>query len=149
MTDYGFDMARVTLLERHGRFSEAATIHLEEGRPMEAIRLFMRDTDPASRERATASVLQGFWEQISLGVSIPSQGSAARLQLDQLLLLAAELTSSGDDLEPRIHDEVLLYLPIVHYVLIRPWVSVVSVPGDFGRRHGKSGKSQQEVPSRL
>ena len=110
MSDYGFNVARVTLLERNGRFGDAATIHLEEGRPIEAIRLFMRDVaNPHSRDRAAESVLQGLSNEISFGVPVPSPGSEARSQLDRLLSLSRELTTTSvDSLSTKTRDKVIV-----------------------------------------
>ncbi|KAI0693657.1 hypothetical protein BC835DRAFT_1352925 [Cytidiella melzeri] len=114
MTDYGFNVARVTLLEQYGRLAEAAEIHLEEGRPVEAIRLFMRDTaNPSSWDRAAASVLQGLWNEISVAVSVPSEGTVARSRLDQLLSLSTELTSAAVSVAPQTLDELAMFRAIV------------------------------------
>ncbi|KAI0089815.1 hypothetical protein BDY19DRAFT_86920 [Irpex rosettiformis] len=113
MSDYGFNVARVTLLERYGRFGDAAAIYLEEGRPIEAIRLFMRDSaNPDSRDRAADSVLQGLWNEVSFGVVVPSPGSVARSQLDQLLSLSKELTASVDSLAPQTLDKLSMFRAI-------------------------------------
>lgn len=107
MSDYGFDVARVTLLEQYGRFSDAADIHLQEGRAIDAIRLFLKDTQNSkSIKRAAETVLQGLWNELSFAVTVPSQGSVARSQLDQLLALSRRLTSSSISLSPVSLDEV-------------------------------------------
>ncbi|KAI6010465.1 hypothetical protein BKA83DRAFT_4583538 [Pisolithus microcarpus] len=40
---YGLDVALVVLYESHGRYVEAGELHLSEDRPLDAIRVFLRD----------------------------------------------------------------------------------------------------------
>jgi hypothetical protein len=97
----------VTLLERYGRYEEAAAIHFEEGRPIDAILLFMRDTtNVSSRERAATGLIQAFWRDISFGVSIASERSLDRAHLDQMLAISKQLTSSSTSIRPGQLDEV-------------------------------------------
>lgn len=74
MEDYGFDVARATLLERDGRLTEAAELHLVEGRLLQAIELLMQDWENEnSRQRAEECILSGLWGYLSFGVT-PKEG---------------------------------------------------------------------------
>ena len=65
MENYGFDIARVALLEQYGRFEEAAEIHLKEGRTVQAVRLFLKDSSSQMKKRAESSLLHGLWLHLS------------------------------------------------------------------------------------
>lgn len=66
---FDLDVPKAALLENLGKFAEAANIHLEEGRTMEAIRLFLMDpNDSLSIQSGISCILQGLWEKISFGI---------------------------------------------------------------------------------
>ncbi|KAJ7479971.1 hypothetical protein B0H11DRAFT_1725402, partial [Mycena galericulata] len=62
LEDRGLNAERATLLEILGRSSDAAEIHLAEGRTPEAVTLFLQDHQP---DRAIQCVLHGLWQRIS------------------------------------------------------------------------------------
>ncbi|KAI0757657.1 hypothetical protein C8Q80DRAFT_1092486 [Daedaleopsis nitida] len=66
MDDYGLDASRATLLERLGRFSEAAECCLQEGERLKAIELLVRDHSQLSTTRAAECILDGLWQLLSL-----------------------------------------------------------------------------------
>lgn len=69
MEDYDLDVSRAALLEQLGKFSDAAKIHLEEGRISEAIRLYLKDSlHEESLLLGIECILQGLWEKASFGV---------------------------------------------------------------------------------
>ncbi|KAH9945568.1 hypothetical protein B0H21DRAFT_877321 [Amylocystis lapponica] len=99
MDDLGFNTTRATLLEQLGKYSAAAEIHLAEGRTLEAIQLFSRDKqNPQSMKRASRSLLDGMWRNISFGIDFNSDllGSSDTLR-GLLPLLGALDTTSLDD----------------------------------------------------
>lgn len=106
MEDYGFDVARATLLETSGRLSEAAELHLLEGRPIRAIQLFMQDKeDVTSQQRAQECILDGLWQHLPIS-TVPTEGSE-KAELVSLLKLADELLA--DPLifvTPHVKDQV-------------------------------------------
>ena len=110
MEDYGFDVARATLLESSGRFSEAAELHLEEGRPLQAIQLFMRDwEDSSSRQRAEECVLHGLWQHLSFAV-LP-KGGYERSDLGRLLRAAGDIKArAGTSISKHTLDQVLVFV---------------------------------------
>ena len=104
---YDLDFARAGLLENHGRYLEAAQLHLLENRPVNAIRDFLRvkgsrDVIHDAVQEATKIVLDGLWLKCSFGVLLKEvaddQGVA------ELLRLAGELPV--DFLDPLDQHEV-------------------------------------------
>ncbi|KAJ7479993.1 hypothetical protein B0H11DRAFT_1263344 [Mycena galericulata] len=75
LEERGLDIAHATLLESLGRFSDAAEVHLEEGRTFDAIKLFLQDRDnERSMRRGIECILQGLWQRVSFAVS-PGDGN--------------------------------------------------------------------------
>ncbi|EEB95922.1 hypothetical protein MPER_05033, partial [Moniliophthora perniciosa FA553] len=62
------DIARGDILVAHLRFSEAAELHWSEGRPMEAIDLFLKEGSSESIDRAGQCIIEGLWQRISFAV---------------------------------------------------------------------------------
>ena len=81
LEDRNFDDAHVDLLIRQEKKSDAAKVHLSEGRVLEAIDLFLDDNENRedSIQRATDCVLQGLRKAMSFG------GSMAGLEITELL----------------------------------------------------------------
>lgn len=109
MEDYGFDVARASLLENSGRLPEAAELHLLEGRSLKAIQLFMRDWEERhieqSRLRAEECVLHGLWQQLSFNVVPPE--SYENSDLGALLEAADKVrTKSKNRLSKNTEDKV-------------------------------------------
>ena len=66
------DVSRAALLEKLGRYHEAADCHLREGDTLEAIRLFILDRHNAeSNMRAMSCLLDALW--LRLGFGAPDQ----------------------------------------------------------------------------
>lgn len=109
LENYNLDFARATLLENHGRYLEAAELHLLENRPLEAIRDLLREK--GSRDailRATKIILDGLWLRCSFGIT--SKEVANDRDVNELLNLASELPV--DFLDPLDHHEVRLLLNV-------------------------------------
>nr|GAT46622.1 predicted protein [Mycena chlorophos] len=104
LEDRGLDDARASLLESLGRYSDAAQVHLEEGRTVEAIKLFLRDlTDDASVRRGIDCVLQGLRDRITFNV-VPSPDDEV---VNMLLNLSAQVADSPLPLRQR--NELLMF----------------------------------------
>lgn len=121
MEDYGFDVARATLLENSGRLAEAAELHLLEGRPVKAIQLFIRDwtvhKGSPSLRRAESSVLHGLWQHLSFAVAPPE--GFEKSELGELLKLAEEIREkTGGKLTKGTEDKVRSQLPPRWYSLM-------------------------------
>ncbi|KAJ4470931.1 hypothetical protein J3R30DRAFT_3531939 [Lentinula aciculospora] len=106
------DIARAALLVVHGRIREAAELHLAEGRTLEAIDYFIRDTDTDpedSARRATECILDGLWHKLTFSVS------SKQLTEDSNFFKLLELTKKIDHslLTPISRDEVAMFLAIV------------------------------------
>ncbi|KAF9224470.1 hypothetical protein BS17DRAFT_766503 [Gyrodon lividus] len=89
------DVARVDLLESHGRFVEAAELYFSEGRPLDAIKLFLKES--------LASLV--FWRHCSFGVSVKDA-----LQDDttsQLFAMIKEIPL--EKLAPQNRDQILMF----------------------------------------
>ena len=103
LEDYDLDFARATLLENHGRFSEAAELHLLENRPLDAIKDLLKETSSRDAiQKATKIVLDGLWHRCSFGIM--SKEVASDQDVSQILNLAGELPV--DFLDPLDHHEV-------------------------------------------
>ncbi|KAI0809044.1 hypothetical protein BC629DRAFT_1437282 [Irpex lacteus] len=117
--DFGFSNTRAALLERCGRLDEAAEIHAEQGRTIEAIRMFIRHSQshPASLQRAHTNLLHGLWRHIPFGVSLRAQQRASHTTIVELLAQSQRLidarhrdiTGTGNLL-----DEIAMFTAIVH-----------------------------------
>ncbi|KIK18633.1 hypothetical protein PISMIDRAFT_109068 [Pisolithus microcarpus 441] len=97
---YGLDVALVVLYESHGRYVEAGELHLSEDRPLDAIRVFLRDkTNGHAVRRAADTLLECLWKHCSFGVArralrngMPKTliSLSHQLPLDPLLLRARD-----------------------------------------------------------
>ncbi|KZW00571.1 hypothetical protein EXIGLDRAFT_145235 [Exidia glandulosa HHB12029] len=65
--DRGLDIAQAAVLELMGRWSEAADVHLQEGRVLLAAETYLRDDNPKSAETARDVTMRVIWEQIAFG----------------------------------------------------------------------------------
>lgn len=114
MEDRDLDIARATLLESLGRTLDAAELHLSEGRPLQAIDLFLRDQgDQSSMVKAHTCIVQGLWQQISFG--IPQKDCKTDDVASHLLQLATRLNASL--LTQADHDQVRFSTRSVPHVL--------------------------------
>ncbi|KAJ7237490.1 hypothetical protein B0H12DRAFT_1238227 [Mycena haematopus] len=90
LEERGLDVAHATLLESLGRFCDAAEVHLEEGRTLDAIKLFLRDRhNEDSICRGAKCILQSLWRQLSFAV-LPKEDPS----VSPLLTLAAKVDPS-------------------------------------------------------
>jgi hypothetical protein len=93
LEEYDLDIARASLLESIGRLADAAELHLTEGRPLEAIGLFLKDSaNEAMLCRGRECILEGLWQNLSFAVNANSVRENETL--DQLLSLAANFDTS-------------------------------------------------------
>ncbi|KAJ7671947.1 hypothetical protein B0H17DRAFT_1208872 [Mycena rosella] len=107
LEDRGLDIAHATLLESLGRFSDAAEVHLEEGRTFDAIKLFLRhQNNEHAMRRGIHCVLQGLWQRISFALSADEEDPSVTL----LLSLAAKADISV--LSDNDRNEVLMFQAI-------------------------------------
>lgn len=105
MEDYGLDVARATLLEDLGRYTDAAELHFAEGNTFEAIRLLTLDrTNEVSMQRALQCVLDGLWIHLSCGAAITEELLEPNSTIAKLLRLSDSLQSMGGD--STLKDEV-------------------------------------------
>ncbi|KAF8139771.1 hypothetical protein EV363DRAFT_1497668, partial [Boletus edulis] len=111
LEDYDLDFARATLLENHGKYMEAAELHLSENRPLDAIGDLLMDKGSRDAvQQAAKIILDGLWRRCSFG--IPSEEVAVDLDVVNLLKLANELPV--EFLDPLDHDEISIFRAIAH-----------------------------------
>ena len=106
LEDYNLGFAQAALLETHGRYLEAADLHLSENRPLDAIRDLLKEK--GSREviqKATKILLEALWLRCSFAIS-PKQ-VAADQDVAVLLNLAHQLPI--DFLDPLDRHEVCFH----------------------------------------
>ncbi|KAJ7743864.1 hypothetical protein B0H16DRAFT_1889844 [Mycena metata] len=99
LEDRGLDVAHATLLESLGRFSDAAEIHLEEGRTLDAIRLFLRDRSEQSMYRGVRCILQSLWQRVSFAVLPDGGDPSISLLLGLAVKAEASFLSANDQNE--------------------------------------------------
>ncbi|KAJ7652111.1 hypothetical protein DFH06DRAFT_1094341 [Mycena polygramma] len=104
LEDRGMDGERATILESLGRFSDAAELHVNDGRTDQAIALFLRDQN---NERASDCTIQRLWERLSFAV--PPDGGDARIST--LLGFATQVEMSK--LPPQKRDEISMFQAVV------------------------------------
>ncbi|KAJ3908266.1 hypothetical protein F5879DRAFT_367138 [Lentinula edodes] len=112
LEDRDMDIARAVLLVAHGRTREAAELHLAEGRTLEAIDFFLRDTDSDhedSARRATQCILDGLWHKLTFSVS-PEQ-VVEDTDFFKLSALMKKINQSS--LTPNSRDELTMFQAIV------------------------------------
>lgn len=103
MGEYGFTEAQAGVLEEGGYIAEAAKVHQEEGRVLEAIRLFSSaPTDAESMKSAYRSLLGDLWKHAPLGTSSETMQETPEIQA--MLLQAQQM--GAVDIGEEIHDEV-------------------------------------------
>ncbi|KAF8895020.1 hypothetical protein CPB84DRAFT_1782432 [Gymnopilus junonius] len=105
LEDFDLDVSRAALLEKLGKFYEAADIHLFEGRTLEAIRLLLIDQDNLdSVRRANDCILHGLWEKVSFSMKGLDQIDG----VPQLLALASKVRQSSM-LDSVVADELSMF----------------------------------------
>lgn len=105
MQEYGFHSPQAQFLESRGRLSEAAELHFTNGRTLEAISLLLADErDHSSVRRASQYILEGLWQNITLGTELQSDAALSNGVLLGLLDLSKRVDTSM--LEARGQDEV-------------------------------------------
>ncbi|KAH7911824.1 hypothetical protein BJ138DRAFT_1005801 [Hygrophoropsis aurantiaca] len=132
LEDYDLDVARVTLLESHGRYSEAAELHLLEGRPMDAIKSFLKDVHTiAAAKRASECLLDMLWQNLSFTVtSRTATDSNALGTLRSLVVQVKQLA-----IEDIIQDEVPYVISIFDAILSEDLATLEKLAIRFQDRH--------------
>ncbi|KAJ7171695.1 hypothetical protein C8R43DRAFT_874648, partial [Mycena crocata] len=102
LDERGLNVERAALLESLNQLSDAAEIHLNEGRTSKAITLFIQD---CNSDRASDCILQELWERFSFAVFPNTQDD---LSNSRLLQLAAQVDTSL----PSRRDEILMFQAI-------------------------------------
>ena len=77
--DYGSNGSRADILEKMGRYSEAADIQMLEGNIGSAVRLFLLAKNVESSRQAAHCVLSRLWELFSFGAPLGINDEALEL----------------------------------------------------------------------
>ncbi|KIJ60100.1 hypothetical protein HYDPIDRAFT_32524 [Hydnomerulius pinastri MD-312] len=109
LEEYDLDFAHAELLESHGRYLEAAELHMVENRPLDAIRDFVKDKSSSdAMKRAANILLEGLWRRCSFGIT--AKEIAGDRDVGELLGLAGELPL--ESLDPLVRDEICMFIAI-------------------------------------
>ncbi|KAH7101434.1 hypothetical protein BKA62DRAFT_703810 [Auriculariales sp. MPI-PUGE-AT-0066] len=112
LEDRGLDVAQAAVLEYMERWTDAAKVHIQEGRMLTAAEMLIKDKTDHSARRALQVVLQALSRQIAFGC-IPEQQDPAVQQIKQLL---GQLRSLG--LTDSIADEIDFFEILVRRDLV-------------------------------
>ncbi|THU96852.1 hypothetical protein K435DRAFT_965733 [Dendrothele bispora CBS 962.96] len=69
LDDRDLGIARVAVLVAHARFDDAAELHLQEGRVLEAAKLFVRGNSDKDIQNAGQCIVKGLWQNLSFGTT--------------------------------------------------------------------------------
>ncbi|KAJ7151710.1 hypothetical protein C8R46DRAFT_1357916 [Mycena filopes] len=122
LDERGLHGERATVLESFARLSDAAEIHLTNGRTLDAIALFLRDQNT---ERASDCILQGLWEILSFSVLPDAQGPL----ISKFLHFASQVDVSGISQSKR--DQIAMFQAIAN----RENSKLQSLAQSFHRSH--------------
>ncbi|KAG9101942.1 hypothetical protein FS749_001473 [Ceratobasidium sp. UAMH 11750] len=97
MEDYGFDVARIHVLEHHKRFADAAEVALREHNLLECIRLLSASNEEHLLRQASTHAIRGLWKTMPYG-SVGSQmdNPAVQSLLDRLRRLDSKTLSDDE-----------------------------------------------------
>jgi hypothetical protein len=115
MIDLDFGAAHASFLESKGRYTEAADLYLQEGRPLYAIELLLRDSsNQIALDKATKFLLQRLWRHLSFGVEPKFDDSEQSRELKVLFRLLEQLNPKSLDAKDKREVRVS---PVMHLVL--------------------------------
>ncbi|KAI6022543.1 hypothetical protein BKA83DRAFT_1216703 [Pisolithus microcarpus] len=102
---YGLDAALVALYESHGKYVEAAELHLIEDKPLHAIKVLLKDkTNQHAMWRAADILLECLWKHCSFGVEPKEFHSGIPMTL---ISLSHQLPLNS--LSPRARNEITMF----------------------------------------
>ncbi|KAH9487237.1 TPR and ankyrin repeat-containing protein 1 [Psilocybe cubensis] len=101
LEDRNLDMAQVDLYLMLGRRIDAVDIHLKEGRFLEAVDLIIEgvNLDSNTSQRAAHYILQGLWQNLSVGTSTTPESKQINELLKRFEVLDKGAIESADLLE--------------------------------------------------
>lgn len=85
MEDYGFDAARIHVLELHKRFADAAAVALSERNILECVRLLLCSHEGSLIRQAVVHGIHGLWTLLPYGATGPQINNPAISSLLQRL----------------------------------------------------------------
>ncbi|KDN37502.1 hypothetical protein RSAG8_10101, partial [Rhizoctonia solani AG-8 WAC10335] len=108
MEDFGFDAARIHVLELNGRFTDAAAVALQERNTLEGVRLLLLSNQDNHKLQAVKYAVHGLWTLLPYGAFVtPDNENSIGELLRQLATTEPKLLSKdeqrGLDLFRAIH----------------------------------------------
>jgi hypothetical protein len=102
MDDYGFDVARIHVLEHRKRYADAAAVALGEQDIPECIRLLLRSDDKNHLRQALSHAIHGLWMVLPYG-STGSQlnNPAVASLLEQVSKIDAKILNDNESRQVR------------------------------------------------
>ncbi|KAH9931245.1 uncharacterized protein B0H18DRAFT_929725 [Fomitopsis serialis] len=114
MDERGLDIARAMLLEQLGRLTDAAQVHLDEGRTTDAISLLLQDRgNPEATQRAAISLLDGLRCRLSFGITPGSETATSDVVLQELQRILNSQGMEVADVDDVVRDELLMFQAII------------------------------------
>ena len=108
MDDFGLNVARASLLEELGQYTEAAEVLFQEGNTLDAIRVLALDREnEGSVIRAAEILLAGLWSVLSFGVTVTEELHQSQPILGKLPDLANGIDWTGMHHRLELRDQVL------------------------------------------
>ncbi|CAE6419472.1 unnamed protein product, partial [Rhizoctonia solani] len=97
MEDFGFDAARIHVLELHNRFVDAASVALQERNTLEGVRLLLLSSEDKDKQQAGKHAIQGLWTLLPYGAPVtPSNEKVVGELLRQLSTIEPKFIIEGE-----------------------------------------------------
>ncbi|KAI0061021.1 P-loop containing nucleoside triphosphate hydrolase protein [Artomyces pyxidatus] len=109
--DHDLDIAHAEILTDEGRFAEAADLHMQEGRTLDALRLYLRDrSSQKSLDKAKDCLLEALWGAFSMGVSRDPGDVTPAKSVQELFELVEKLDDAT--FSPRDRREIQMFIAL-------------------------------------
>ncbi|KAG8732236.1 hypothetical protein FRC11_014976 [Ceratobasidium sp. 423] len=100
MEDFGFDAARIHVLELHERFVDAAAVALQERNTLEGVRLLLRSNEDNHKLQAVKHAIHGLWTLLPYGAPVtPDNENSIGGLLRQLSVIEPKLLNEDEQRE--------------------------------------------------
>ncbi|CAE6379695.1 unnamed protein product, partial [Rhizoctonia solani] len=97
MEDFGFDAARIHVLEHHKRFMDAAAVAFQERNTLEGVRLLLLSGEDNHKVQAGKHAIQGLWTLLPFGAPLtPNNEKTADELLRQLSAIEPKHISESE-----------------------------------------------------
>ncbi|CAE6535633.1 unnamed protein product [Rhizoctonia solani] len=97
MEDFGFDAARIHVLQLHERFADAAAVAFQERNTLEGVRLLLLSSEDDHKLQAGKHAIQGLWNLLPFGAQVtPSNEKTVGGLLRQLSTIDPKFISENE-----------------------------------------------------